>query len=167
MSDRQQKYWTVTLQEAFGNTAAVKKGLEGEAFMTRVFDHWKWEWRLNQSDKKKQLDGLDIEFRSPNWVHWYSADIKANMNQYGTFYVYNWIETLKSDRVFHVNVDTGWIAYYSVDRMRRFWEVNKDRRGDRLIIRTKHRPKWVTARRIKQAVIDDDDEQVIDYGDIV
>jgi len=52
--------WTPTLEEAFGESG--KKGKLGEDYMMEVFKSWGWECELHESDKKLQMDGIDITF---------------------------------------------------------------------------------------------------------
>lgn len=125
MSKRLTEEWTDTLDEAFGETGT--KGRLGEEFLSKVFDKWGWEWRRNESDYQSQIEGKDIEFRNPKWYNFYSADVKANLNEYGVFYVHKeWLFKVKCDRIFHVNPDTGWITYYGVDEMRQAYDNTKE-----------------------------------------
>lgn len=124
-SERLTEEWTETLDEAFG--AAGIKGRIGEEFMSRVFDKWGWEWRRNESDYQAQIEGRDIEFRNPKWANFYSADVKNNLNRYGTFYVHkDWLFKVKCDRIFHVNPDTGWMTYYGVAEMRNAYDNSQE-----------------------------------------
>ena len=135
--------WTPTLDEAFDNGP---KGREGEEYMARVFDFWGWSWRRNESDKMAQIEGRDIEFKSPNWARFYSGDVKNNMDEYGTIYVYkNWLFKVKCDRIFHVNPDTGWITYYGVSNMRDTFDVNKER----MVFTASTRLSFMTTRKVK------------------
>lgn len=121
MSDRLTNRWTPTLEQAFGETG--KKGTEGEIFLLSVFKNWGWETRWYENDRSRQVAGIDIEFRSPKWVNFYSCDCKNNMDQYGRFYVYkDWLFKIKSDRVFHVNPTTGWFLWYGVKEMREYYK---------------------------------------------
>jgi hypothetical protein len=125
MSERLTSRWTESLDEAFGFTG--KKGRLGEEFMCNVFESWGWDYKHFPDDKKKQLSGIDIEFKNPEWRKFYSCDVKNNMNEYGVFYVEKkWLFKTKADRIFHVNPDTGWIAWYSVDDMREWFSGDYD-----------------------------------------
>lgn len=141
MSDRLTKKWTKTLDEAFGTKGT--KGRLGEEFLIKVFESWGWDFKYNPDDKQKQKDGIDIEFRNPNWKNYYCCDVKNNMCEHGCFYVYkDWLYKIKSDRVFHVNPETGWIAWYSLDEMKEYF----DQKLDRMQICPKDSPKFITRR---------------------
>jgi hypothetical protein len=138
-SNRLTDEWTDTLDEAFGKTGT--KGRLGEEFLAKVFESWGWEHRRNEKDYKAQIEGRDIEFRKPTWANFYSADVKNNMDQYGCFYVYkDWLDKVKCDRIFHVNPETGWLAWYSVDEMREWYEGD----GEYIRIIPSKTPSFVT-----------------------
>ena len=122
MGDRLTNRWTPTLKEAFGATG--DKGLEGELWMMEVFQSdWGWECTHHPDDYELQVAGIDITFRNPEWYNSYTCDIKNNQNEFGTFYVHSdWLmkRTYEPDRVFHVNPDTGWMAWYPTKDMRKW-----------------------------------------------
>ena len=125
MSERLTSEWTGTLDEAFGATGT--KGRLGEEFMEKVFESWGWEYRRNESDRKSQMEGKDIEFKKPGWANFYSGDVKNNMDIYGNFYVHkDWLFKVSCDRIFHVNPVTGWLAWYSVDDMRKAYDNTQE-----------------------------------------
>jgi hypothetical protein len=114
--------WTERLDEAFGSNGT--KGRLGEEFLCQVFESWEWEYNRFEKERSKQVAGIDIEFRDPRWRNFYTCDVKNNMDEYGCFYVHHdWLfkESFKADRVFHVNPDTGWLAWYGVDDMRKYY----------------------------------------------
>ena len=121
MNDRLTNRWTDTAEEAFGATG--EKGRIGELFMMEVFRSWGWDFTDHEDDRKLQVAGIDITFQNPEWYNSYTCDVKNNQNEYGTFYVHaNWLmkRTYLPDRVFHVNPDTGWIAWYPTKDMRQW-----------------------------------------------
>lgn len=135
--------WTETLDEAFG--AKGTKGRVGEEFLAKMFDSWGWEWRRNESDRKAQLEGRDIEFKAPQWARFISADVKNNMDQYGTFEIHkDWLFKVKCDRIFHVNPETGWVVWYGVENMRRYYDNSKEK----MVITTKNRLAIMSARKV-------------------
>lgn len=142
MSDRLTNDWTDTLDEAFGATGT--KGRLGEEFMEKVFESWGWEYKRNQSDFTEQVEGRDIEFKKPGWAKFYSGDVKNNMDIYGNFYVHkDWLFKVKCDRIFHVNPETRWIAWYGVEEMRKFYDQSQTY----MKITTKTRPSFVKVTR--------------------
>lgn len=142
--DRLTTEWTETLDEAFGATGT--KGRIGEEFLCKVFEQWGWFYLRHESDYQKQIDGIDIEFKKPSWFGYYTCDVKNNMNEYGTFFVHkDWLFKVKSDRIFHVNPDTGWITWYGVDEMRKVYDTNKDY----MVITTRNRYPFMTSTKVK------------------
>lgn len=124
MTDRLTSKWTSTAAEAFGASGA--KGDRGEQFMCEVYSSWGWEFEHFPSSFAHQVGGVDFSFRKPEWANFYTADIKSNLDQYGNFYVETnddgWLFNPQkvSDRIWHVNPDTGWMAWYDRKEMRRY-----------------------------------------------
>jgi len=116
--------WTETLEEAYGDRGAY--GRAGELFVKKVIESWGWEVKDNESNFKEQVAGIDLWIKKPTWAHFYSIDVKANMGPLGTFYVdtnrNGWLFSKKktSDRIWHVNVDTGWMAWYGRREMQHY-----------------------------------------------
>lgn len=120
MSDRLTNKWTNTAEEAFGATGA--KGRLGEEFLMEVFKSWGWDYIDHENDKKMQMLGVDLSFKSPTWANYYTCDVKNNMTEYGGFYVGGeWINKIKTNRVFHVNPNTGWVTWYDTEEMREYY----------------------------------------------
>lgn len=119
--------WTKTTAEAFGNTPAVRKGRAGEIFIMDVMQSWGWDVIDYEDNRKMQLKQIDIEFKDPRWANYYSASIKANMDDNGYIYVYdNWIHVTQSDRIFHCNPKTGWLCWYDTKLMQKYYRENFD-----------------------------------------
>lgn len=124
MSDRLTPNWTTTAEGAFGASGA--KGDRGELFMCRVYESWKWEYVHHPTSFSHQIKGVDFSFRKPGWTKFYTADIKSNLDDFGNFFVETdedgWLFNPKkmSDRVWHVNPDTGWMAWYGREEMKQF-----------------------------------------------
>lgn len=157
MSERATKRWTKTVDEAFPSTGP--KGRKGEEFMMRVFEHWGWEATHYESDRQKQVDGIDIEFRNPDWYNSYTCDVKANLNSYGSFEVHkDWLFGKKMDRVFHVNPDTGWITWYSVEDMQEVYDTSKEY----MIITVKDRKAKYPFMRTTKVELPQEDSQEIE-----
>lgn len=116
MSERLTTEWTKTAEEAFGATGA--RGSIGEQFVADTLASWGWEVQLHEEDFGMQVSGIDITFRNPSWYRSYTADIKANLDEYGSFFVDTssdgWLfkSGKTSDRIWHCNPDTGWMAWY-------------------------------------------------------
>jgi hypothetical protein len=145
MSDRLTKEWTTgedALEEAFGETGV--KGKQGEIFMCEVFESWDWEYIWHRDEPLLQNNGIDISFKSPAWINFYTCDVKNNLTESGTFYVYkDWLFKGSSDRIFHVNPETGWLNWYDRKRMQKYF----DKKKEYITISTSNRPSWVKARK--------------------
>lgn len=126
MSGRLTKEWTATSEEAFGASGA--KGDKGEDFLMEVFSSWGWHATCHRGldSKAAQVTGVDITFQNPKWVNSYTCDVKANLNDSGVFYVEThakgWLFNPKktSNRIWHVNPSTGWMAWYGREEMKAF-----------------------------------------------
>lgn len=135
MTERLTKKWTQTAEEAFGESGA--KGLIGEQFVANTISSWGWSVELHETDKASQISGVDITFQNPKWAKAYTADIKTNLDVYGNFYVEctdkGWLFNPKktSDRIWHCNPETGWMAWYDREAMKNHVE-SKGLRGDNL-----------------------------------
>lgn len=121
MSDRLTTEWTPTLEQAFGEPGV--KGRKGELFVKEAILSWGWEVKDNENNYEEQLAGHDLWIKAPTWKNFYSIDVKANMSEYGALPVFTeeWMNPNKSnDRFWHVNVDTGWMAWYSREEMQHY-----------------------------------------------
>ncbi|NDC22707.1 MAG: hypothetical protein EBZ49_01070 [Proteobacteria bacterium] len=122
------KQWTPTLVEAFGE--GVLKARQAEQMVAEAFRKWGYEVFNRESDLQCQKRGIDIEIRKPDWKYFYSIDVKANMDSYGSFYIETldsgWLfsKSKTSDRICHVCVDSGWIAWYGRSDMIRWLREN-------------------------------------------
>lgn len=151
MSDRLTNKWTKTAAEAFGRTG--EQGDRGEAFMCKVYEAWKWDFTYYPDSYDQQVRGIDFSFKKPGWVNSYTCDVKANLNEYGTF----WVETddtgwlfnpkKESDRIWHVNPDTGWMAWYGRDDMKHYVESKGLRNTGTVKITVQDKLLFITRRR--------------------
>jgi len=139
---RKTSEWTETLDEAFGESGT--KGRLGEEFLCKVFESWGWEYIWHQDDKKLQMSGIDISFKKPEWRKFYTCDVKNNMDDFGSIYVHeNWLFSGKSDRIFHVNPETGWMCWYSREDMQDWYLA--ENKYIKLV--ASKRPRFVTSRK--------------------
>lgn len=125
MNNRITSEWTPTLEEAFGESGT--KGREGELFVKNAILSWGWEVRDNESNYEEQVAGQDLWIKAPTWKNFYSIDVKANMGEHGVFpiVIEQWMNPKKlNDRFWHVNVDTGWMAWYSREEMQYYIMAN-------------------------------------------
>lgn len=151
MSNRLTSNWTPTSEGAFGASGA--KGDRGEYFLCEVFNQWGWEYTAHPSSYNHQLKGVDITFRKPSWNKSYTADIKSNLDAFGTFFVETddsgWLFNPKktSHRVWHVNPDTGWMAWYDRNDMKDYVQACGLRNTGLIKISIKERLDFITRRR--------------------
>ena len=125
LTDRLVKHWTATAEEAFGKSG--KKGREGELFVKKAIESWGWSVTDNEEDYQSQVAGQDLWIQKPSWSNAYSIDVKNNLDQYGSFWIYpeEWMNPKKqNDRFWHVNVDTGWMAWYGREDVQNYIASN-------------------------------------------
>jgi len=145
MSDRLTPLWTENIEDAYGDTGA--KGRQGELFVIKVIVSWGWEVVYYNQHKTYQLQGKDIAFRKPGWSRFYTADVKNNMWENGSFMVdttrHGWLfdDDKISDRIWHVNTDTGRMAWYDRQYMQQYIRHYQLTGGDMHVIRWKQDPK--------------------------
>lgn len=125
MSQRLTRAWTPDNEGAFGKSG--KRGDDGETFVTNVINSWSgWECINHRSDRSFQLAGIDIIFKKDTWKRSFSADVKNNIDRSGAFCVeiggMGWLFNPRktSDRIWHVNTDTGLMAWYDRRDMQTF-----------------------------------------------
>lgn len=118
MTERLTTKWTDTLEEAFGMTPEVNKGIVAEQMY--------YEWAQGvyplveyfPQDKEMQVAGIDFYIKKDNWKRKYGVDVKGNMTAWGYFMVDNsengWLRNIKkkNDRVCHICPETGWAVEY-------------------------------------------------------
>lgn len=147
MSERLTTKWTPTLVEAFGASGA--RGREGELFVKEAIESWGWEVKDNEESYDEQVAGCDLWLKKPEWANFYSIDVKNNLNKFGSFYVdpSQWMNPKKkNDRFWHVNVDTGWMAWYSREEMQSYISRNNITERFRVDVSSKL-PVKITRRR--------------------
>ena len=118
--------WQPNSELAFGEPG--KKGDQGEIIVQEYFQSIDYSCKIHK-DQAKQVVGVDVEFKNPDWHNSYTGDVKANMDRYGGFFVYDdWLNGANktSDRIIHVNVDTKWICFYGREEMQFFWNMMKE-----------------------------------------
>lgn len=123
MSDRLTNQWTGSLEEAFGNTPNVQKGVIAE----QMYHQWAQSvYPLVEyfpEDKEMQVAGIDFYIKKDNWRRKYGVDVKGNMDAKGFFMVDDspngWLRSpkKKNDRVCHICVETGWAVEYDRNDM--------------------------------------------------
>lgn len=130
MSERLTSAWTPDLVGAFGNNPNVLMGRNGELAVLNEVASWNdFEVIDHEQDKALQLKGIDISIKKSTWSRFYTVDVKTGrsyLDQYGTIridltedgWLFNPSKT--SDRVWHVNLDTGWMAWYDRIEMKAF-----------------------------------------------
>lgn len=125
VSERITKKWTKTTAEAFGDNAKTRAGLKAEKiiydYLIGVYESVKW----NESDRKKQVAGIDFEFKKDIWKNYYSADVKGNLTD-KHFLVYpEEIRNKKNHRMIHVDIDTGYAVEYDRKSMLEYLDTLK------------------------------------------
>ena len=138
MTERLTNEWTDTLEEAFGRTPEVEKGLLAEQlyheWAKTIYPHVEYF----PDDYEKQVSGIDFEIKKPNWRRPYGIDVKGNMNGKGYFFVDNtdngWLRSTKkkTDRICHICCESGWALEYDRKDMIKF--IGDDRDYDSVML---------------------------------
>lgn len=134
MSERLTTAWTKTTAEAFGDNPNVQLGREGELAVLKEVSSWVgWQVLDHEEDYSLQLSGVDISVKKESWSRFYTVDVKTGrsyLDEYGTIKIDTkpdgWLFSPKktSDRVWHVNLDTGWMAWYDRKDMIKYINEN-------------------------------------------
>lgn len=155
--DRLTKEWTNTLAEAYGEKG--QKGEDGEFFVKEALMSWGWLVKHFINEQEKQLAGIDLQFKSPKWANWYTADVKNNMDDYGCFYIdtssKGWLfsENKTSDRIWHCNNKTGWMAWYGRKEMMDYIIENSLKNTGSLKIDTNTKLKFITRKKYEKTKV--------------
>lgn len=163
MSNRLTTKWTDNSEGAFG--ASGRKGDQGEDFLMSVFKSWGWSATCHRGiqSKSQQVRGVDITFKKPTWHNSYSCDVKANLQDNGMFYVETdsggWLfnPNKTSDRIWHVNPKTGWMAWYDRKEMQNYVKKQNRCNTELLGISVQNKIPFITRRRVN---IVDNNEQI-------
>jgi hypothetical protein len=112
VSNRITEKWTETTAEAFGDNINTQTGLKAEKiiyeYLLGIYQSVRWY----ESDRKKQIAGIDFEFKKDTWSNYYTADVKGNLkNTYFRVYPEE-IRKKKNHRMIHVDVDSGYAVEY-------------------------------------------------------
>lgn len=157
MSDRLVQHWTPTLEEAYGPSG--RKGREGELLLLEALAAAGFLTIDHESDFKLQKAGIDISVKKPSWARYYTVDVKTGnsyIDDYGTLkidmcregWLYN--STKTSDRIWHVNLNTGWSAFYDRKEMILYIKtLPLDEGEETLELSMKHQPSLVRRMKLK------------------
>ena len=127
MTDRLVQHWTPTLKEAYGQAGEI--GREGELLLLEALAKAGFLTIDHESDFALQKAGIDISIKKPSWARYYTVDVKTGhsyIDKYGTLKINlsrddreGWLysKTKTSDRIWHVNLETGWSAFYDRKQM--------------------------------------------------
>jgi hypothetical protein len=146
-------HWTETLEEAYGKTGAL--GREGELWLINEIRSWGWDVMDFEDNKGRQLKGHDIAIRKPTWFKSYTVDVKNNLRNDGSFVVdttlKGWLrnENKTSDRIWHVNTKTGWMAWYDRKEMIKYLTRSRLLSQVEVVIKVSDKLSFITRARSK------------------
>ena len=130
MSDRITNQWTPTLAEAFGNNENVQLGRQGELDVLEEINSWGGYSTIDhEADFALQKAGIDISLKKHNWARYFTVDVKTGtsyQDDYGTIKIDmnldGWFLSKEktSDRIWHVNPNTGWMTWYDRKDMKKY-----------------------------------------------
>jgi hypothetical protein len=133
MSERITNQWTPTLAEAFGDSPNIDLGRRGELTIFNLINSWfGYTATDHEADFKKQKAGIDLSIYKEGWARPFTIDVKTGasyQSNNGTIkidmspdgWLYNPEKT--SDRIWHVNLDTGWYTWYDRKDMKKYIET--------------------------------------------
>lgn len=160
MSERITSAWTKTTAEAFGDNEKVRLGRAGELAVLHEVSSWEgWEVLDHEQDYNLQLQGVDISIKKPTWQRFYTVDVKTGgsyLDSYGTIAVDvtedGWLFNSKktSDRIWHVNLNTGWMAWYDRKDMIKHIRENVKPGKSPYLIKTSLKLPFVYRRKLKE-----------------
>lgn len=124
--------WTKTTEEAFGQLG--KHGREAELFVKQCIEQLGWTCVDCEQDRALQIAGIDLIVNGK-----YTVDVKANLNDNGTYFVEatqtGWLFDHKktSNIIIHVNVEKRQMYMYNREQMKQWIKSNRHLRGTKLI----------------------------------
>ena len=120
MSKRITSKWTKTTKQAFGDNEYTRNGQKAEALIHEYLKSYYDEVIYHESDRSKQINGIDFEFKKASWKNFYSVDVKGNLKK-GFFPVYpDELSRKRNHRMVHVDLDKGYTVEYDRVSMMRF-----------------------------------------------
>ena len=118
MNGRITKEWTPTLVEAYGPSAQPAR--DAELLVIKYLKKYYTVVNDYESDYDKQINGQDIGVSKDFYGQEYFIDVKNNLTKFGEFSVETnedgWLFK-KSNRIYHVNLESKWCAAYYVENM--------------------------------------------------
>lgn len=101
---------------------------QGEKLVIEAVRSWGWMAEPSQVQPAPDVSGKRVWIKNPTWARAYSVQVLENMDQYGSFWI-DPAECMKpkkrNDRFWHVNVDTGWMAWYGREDIQYHITINK------------------------------------------
>ena len=99
----------------------------GEAFVKEAVQSWGWQAAESDEYDISEVTGENLWIKKETWARAYSIRVVENIDQYGSFWIdpKEWmISDKRNHRFWHVNVDTGWMAWYSREDVQRYITSN-------------------------------------------
>lgn len=158
MGDRITSKWTSNTIEAFGDTPSVRLGRAGEVAVLNEVKSWPgWQALDHEESYDLQLQGIDISVKKDSWSRFYTVDIKTGnsyLDKFGNIKIDvtpdGWLFSKKktSDRIWHVNLDTGWMAWYDRNDMKKFIEEHMSNVEGELSLPVKFKAAFIYRRKL-------------------
>lgn len=108
-----------------------------------------WGWETHDFENESNC----ISFKDPKWKRPYTGIVRDDLQQSGSFCVFENTLKTNADRIFHYNDNTGWVIWYGVPEMRTFFDsetIHYASNGARYIkLHQSTKPSFVTTRKIK------------------
>ncbi len=140
------KRWDIDITSIYGDTKTnkFKHGREAELFVKQCIEQLGWTCVDCEQDRALQIAGIDLIVNGK-----YTVDVKANLNDNGTYFVEatqtGWLfDHKKTSNIIHVNVEKRQMYMYNREQMKQWIKSNRHLRGTELIpLNVKDQPPFV------------------------
>ena len=98
-----------------------------DLFVKKAVQSWGWMAAVSEEYNISNITGQNLWIKKPTWARAYSIQVVDNIDQYGSFWIYpeEWMNSEKKNhRFWHVNVDTGWMAWYGREDVQNYIRDN-------------------------------------------
>jgi len=100
--------------------------MRSEVYLLNILEY---RWKYNVIDTRNETEDRLILYKNPLWHNYYSINVEFGLNENHGNLIINTNETgslykIKSDLCWYVNPNTGWMQWYSREKMKEWVEKN-------------------------------------------